>query len=490
MRRLLALLITLGAAALTSRGADLDAQVQAVLADKLLSRAQIGVQVIRLGDSAAMSPLVYEYHAKSTFIPASNLKIITTSAALDALGADFRFRTLLIQRGDDLVLVGDGDPTLGDAELLKKVGWEPTTVFKNWAEALARRGLSHVENVLVDDSVFEQNGIHPRWPADQMQLRYCAETGGVNLNANCLDFFLATTGDGNIVNYRTSPPTEYLTVRNTCISGGDNAVRLTRKTTSNLVDLSGTCPQSSGVSVTVTVHDPAMYAVTVLAEQLKAAGIRVTGKIDRDRTVRASLVNAATRSAVTTQASTAPAWQLLAVHETPLAQVLARANKDSVNLYAECLCKRLGFASSGESGSWQNGTVAVGTFLRKLGVSDDEFKLDDGSGMSKQNRVSPNAIVQVLTYNFFGPNKQTFFTSLSIAGTDGTLERRFPNTDLRGRVFGKSGFVEGVSSLSGYLKGRDDQWYAFSILMNGIPHQSNSMIKPLQEAIVKAVEGK
>lgn len=490
---------------------NLDAQIQAVLADKLLARATVGIEFVRLGDSPASSKVVYEFNSHGRFTPASNLKVVTTSAALDGLGADFRFRTLLVQRGEDLVLIGDGDPTLGDAEMLRKFGWEPTTVFKNWATALAKRGMTHVNNVIVDDSVFEENGIHPRWPIDQMQLRYCAETGGVNLNTNCVDFFLATTGAGNVVNYRTSPPTDYLTVRNRCISGGENAIQLTRRSTSNVVDLSGTCPQSSGVPVSVTVHDPAMFAVTVLAEQLKAAGIRVNGSVTRDRTIRATLEKtpastqaaevhpavAAATAPTTQQATTAsatvpptvPAWQLLAVHETPIMQVIARANKDSVNLYAECLGKRLGFATTGESGSWQNGPAAVGAFLRKLGVSDEEFELDDGSGMSKQNKVSPNTLVTVLSYDHFGPNQQAYFNSLSVAGVDGTLEHRFPGSDLRGRLVGKSGFVEGVSSLSGYFKGRDGKWYAFSILMNGIPRLSNSMIKPLQEAIVKAVDG-
>ena len=176
------------------------------------------------------------------------------------------------------------------------------------------------------------------------------------------------------------------------------------------------------------------------------------------------------------------------MHETPLSQVLGRANKDSINLYAECLCKRLGFAVTHQSGSWENGTAAVGAFLQKAGVDESEFHLDDGSGLSKQNHISPSAITKVLMYDYFSDNRQVFINSLSVAGADGTLERRFANSDLRGRVFGKSGFVKGVSSLSGFLEAKDGNWYAFSILMNGIPELSNSAIKPLQEAIVRAVD--
>jgi D-alanyl-D-alanine carboxypeptidase/D-alanyl-D-alanine-endopeptidase (penicillin-binding protein 4) len=167
--------------------------------------------------------------------------------------------------------------------------------------------------------------------------------------------------------------------------------------------------------------------------------------------------------------------------------VLARANKDSVNVYAESLCKRIGAAATNEPGSWKNGIAANGAFLTKIGVSPAEFKFDDGCGLSKENTISANALCQVLAHNWHSKDvKDAFFTSLSIAGKDGTLEMRFQGTDLRGRVFGKSGFVNGVRTLSGYLKAKDDNWYAFSILMNSLADTVTG--KNLQEFIVRAVD--
>jgi D-alanyl-D-alanine carboxypeptidase/D-alanyl-D-alanine-endopeptidase (penicillin-binding protein 4) len=491
MKRLLFLAVLVAPLANLSR-ADLPADVRAVLSDRLLSRASVGIEVVRLTGSAQSSPVIFKLESEIPLTPASNMKLVTTSAALDTLGADFRFRTLLVRRGEDLALIGDGDPAFGDTELLKKFGWDSTTVFRNWAEALRKRGVTRIDNVYVDDSVFEENSLHKNWPTDHDQLsrRYSAEVGGLNLNANCVDFFLVTTGLGSPCGYRTVPPaTEYLNVRNLCITGGDNAINLGRQAGTNNVTLAGTCPQSSGVPQSVTVHDPSLFAATVFAETLRSVGITVSGKAGRDRSIRAVVTSAAaTSAAAPTTAPSAKEWQVLAMHETPIGQVLARANKDSMNLYAEALCKRLGFAASGESGSWENGTAAVGAFLKKAGADESEFQLDDGCGLSHQNRISPNAIVRVLMHDYFGPNRQTFFASLSIAGSDGTLAHRFGNTDLRNRVFGKSGFVRGVSCLSGYLEARDGYWYAFSILMNGIPDESNSAIKPLQEAIVRAVD--
>ncbi|MDB5301207.1 MAG: D-alanyl-D-alanine carboxypeptidase/D-alanyl-D-alanine-endopeptidase, partial [Phycisphaerales bacterium] len=105
--------------------------------------------------------------------------------------------------------------------------------------------------------------------------------------------------------------------------------------------------------------------------------------------------------------------------------------------------------------------------------------------------ISPHGLARVLTFNFYGKNHDLFFSTLSVAGVDGTLDDRFRHADvrdLRRRVVGKSGFIEGVSTISGYLKARDEQWYAFSIMMNGIPRLSNSEIKQLQEKIIKAVD--
>jgi serine-type D-Ala-D-Ala carboxypeptidase/endopeptidase (penicillin-binding protein 4) len=300
----------------------------------------------------------------------------------------------------------------------------------------------------------------------------------MNLNLNCLDFYVAPTGPlpGQLTGFVTDPPTRYASVRNQCVSGADNAIDLTRQFGSNDVILRGSCRAKNEQPVSVTLHDPGLYAATVLAETLTAAGIHVSGPVARDLTVRASL------------ARLGPAdrgqWELVAVHETPIAQALARANKDSVNLYAECLCKRLAFAVTGASGSWKDGTAAVGAMLKEIGVPDAQYRLDDGCGLSKDNAISAHALVSVLTFDYLSPNRQTFLDSLSVAGADGTLEKRFEGTDLRGRVMGKSGYVDMVSTLSGFLRARDDNWYAFSILFNGIPGGG----KPLQEAIVRAID--
>jgi D-alanyl-D-alanine carboxypeptidase/D-alanyl-D-alanine-endopeptidase (penicillin-binding protein 4) len=461
--------------------AELAGDIRAVLGDKLLNKGQVGVEIIRLGSSEADARTIYEYKSTTPRIPASNLKVITTSTALEKLGADFQFKTILAGRGADIALVGDGDPSLGDAEMLRKVGWDVDTVFKNWAQALNKRGITEVHDIFVDDSIFDQNFSNPDWPLDQQHKRYVAQVGGVNLNANCLDFYLRTRGMGQLVEFHIDPPTRYAMVQNACVMGQDNAVWLSRKPWTNEIVLRGETNASNDEPISVTIHDPPMFAGTVLAETFAANGVKVTGTVQRDGSIRDSLNGKPTTNPV-------GPWTAIAVHTTPLSTVIARANKDSMNLYAECLCKRIGAAMSGQSGSWENGTAATAAFLQSLDVSKDEFNLDDGCGLSKKNSISPNAMAKVLEHNFYSKQHDAFMNSLAVAGVDGTFESRFRDGNLRGRVMGKSGYVEGVSALSGYLKAKDGQWYVFSILMNGVPSGSNSMAKALQEKIVKAID--
>src|SRR5580700_8687575 len=187
--------------------AELADEIKNVLADSLLTHAQASIDVVRLGDEPQHCTAVYQYHSELPLAPASNLKLATTSAALDTFGPDFHYHTRLLMHGRDLVLVGDGDPALGDGESLHKAGWEIITLFHNWAAALVQKGITHVDNVLVDDSIFDTEFFHPHWDVLQRNKNFSAEVGGVNFNANCVDFFFAVHTIGGVVTYRMDPAT-------------------------------------------------------------------------------------------------------------------------------------------------------------------------------------------------------------------------------------------------------------------------------------------
>lgn len=432
---------------------DLAEDVRAIVTSKAAAKGQIGVQIVRLGASPSDSPVVAAHNAATPLVPASNLKLLTTSAALQVLGGDFRYSTQLLMDGDALIVLGDGDPTLGDAELLKKHGWTTTTLFENWAELLKSHGHFRVGEVIVDDSIFDEEFFHPSWPADQAHRRYAAQVAGLNLNGNCLDFFLMPGRRGEVVSYRTDPPTAYAKVNNTCVFGPRNAVWLSRELGTNHVILKGETNAANEEPISVSLHDPSLYFGTVLIETLRKNGIEVAGQVRRERRGLNGWSHAT----------------LLARHETPIEVVIRRANKDSVNLYAEALMKRLALGPRARpegGGSWALGRSALSAYLSALGVKAAERVIEDGSGLSRANRLSANAITRLLVADFFGPNRQMFLDSLAVGGVDGTLDNRFRD-DLKGRVFAKTGYVANARCLSGFVRTKSDDWYAFAILING-----------------------
>ena len=470
------------------------------------AKSSVAVSVRRLDDAGPTT--LFTHRSDEAMIPASNLKVLTSAAALHTLGEDFRFRTRLYVRvhedgTHEAAVVGDGDPSFGDAELLRGIdGWGTRTVFESWANALKASGITRIERLRLDDSVFDDAYEQPNWPDNQRHLWYEAQVSGLNLNMNCLDVHLRR-GSGSTMLHRLDPPTEYVTVENTCRRGSRNAVWLSRERGSDTIILKGQTNASEQGPMRVTVENPTSYFGTVMAETLTAAGIEV-GEVVTDRTVRSTLAEPALSrgpaqgddpnggaEAGDWDALDEPAWHLLAVHETPLSTVLARTNKDSINLYAEALLKRTAFEITGEPGSWQAGEAAVKEFLTSLDVKADPVQMDDGSGMSRLNRVTANAMTGVLAAMFNGEHFETFRVSLSEAGADGTLESRFRDSDrsdLQGRVFGKTGYIDGVSTFTAYLHGRDGRWYAVSVLVNDVPGGQVWKAKQLQEDVVLALD--
>lgn len=459
---------------------DLAGDIRAVLQDRYMQRVDAAVVVWALGrDTGNDNKSLFEHQPTKPLIPASNLKLVTTGAALSVLKPDFRFQTVLVARASvggafEVAIVGDGDPTFGDLKLLEGTGWNATTVFRTWADLLKKVGITRISRLLVDDSIFDRQFFQPSWPADQENQHYCAQVAGLNLNANTVWFDVRPGKPGEAPSWTIKPETGYVTVRNLATTSSKNAVWLARDRGSNQVSLRGECSEPA-LGLRVTIHDPALFAGTVALETFRAAGIEVSEGPQRAEDVHAQLK------------ADAGKWKVIAIHQTPLAQVINRTNKDSINLYAESLCKRMGFAATGQSGSWSNGTAAMASYLRSLGIADDQYRLDDGCGLSRKNAISAGAIVRVLADGFHGSASKTFVGSLAVGGMDGTLDNRFGGS-LRGRVFAKSGYINQVSALSGYLRAADGNWYAFSILMNDVPSGTNGTAKEMQERIVQAID--
>ena len=456
--------------------------------ERLVAQARLGhkgwaVRVLELasgpappGQRRATRGVLYEYEPQRGLVPASNMKLATTAAALDLLGPAFQFETVLARRGNDLVIIGAGDPTTGDPVLAERDKVKPEQFLLDWAAALRRRGLTHVAgDLLVDDTIFDRREIHPNWPKEQLLRWYEAPVAGLNYNNNCLDVWAWPTKPGKPVGYRTRPPTAYVRIVNKCVTAGKKKITLslTRMPGTNRIQLGGKCPVKMAGPQNVTVHDPSMLLATFAKEVFAQQGVSIAGgpRRHRVRDARGEL----------------PAdVEVLAVHRTPFADVLWRANTRSLNMVAECLFKRLGaHAETGSGvgpapGSWESGRHRVNRFLRRVGIPAHSCMVDDGSGMSRANIATVYAFTEILAYVFDRPYRKMFIDSLAVAGKSGTLKRRLASRHVRGKVFGKTGTLRDVMSLSGYVNPREDVWFCFSMILNDAGGERRARYRKLE----------
>jgi D-alanyl-D-alanine carboxypeptidase/D-alanyl-D-alanine-endopeptidase (penicillin-binding protein 4) len=410
------------------------------------------------------------------FAPASNMKLITTAAALDLFGRDHAFKTTLAVRGDDLVVVGGGDPSFGDAAIEGVKG--PVAELAKWAAALKAKGVTSVAGgIVVDDSHFDGEFVHPNWPRDQLNEWFCAPVGGLNLNTNCVEVVIAERGAGARFNLAG----DWLTLVNQAKAGGaGGGVSLLHGKAENEIILRGSLGAIPRDGVSVTIRDPGLFFGNALRKVLIDNGISVAGPVRRER-VRAA------------DGSLPAGVNVVAVHETPLPTVLARCNKRSQNLYAECLIKSLGAAwtpgaappppDADTATTWGRGSLMVRRFLGKLHLPDEGVRILDGSGLSRENAVSPMLLTELLRYMHGAPDAEVFRESLAVGGVDGTLAKRMRDAGVRGNVLAKTGFIRGVSGLSGYVRTAQG-WIAFSMLFNDVKG-STSGVKEMEDEICR-----
>ncbi len=493
----LGLALLLGAIASTARG-DLDLKMQTLVRRSDVGKTAIALYAVDLSNGLVLA----RQNADEPMMPASNFKLITSATALHTLGHDFVFETKLILHNpsagngpqDDAILVvrGDGDPSFGDEAILRVHGGDVGDVealLQLWVDAVKKANVRKVHRLILDDSVFDHTFTHPSWPADQLNRWYCAQVAGINFFTNCLDVYPTPAGSvGETPLVKIVPEAPFIPATNLATTGATDTFWISRKIDSNEITFRGTVKHKRIKPVNVTVHDPAMFFGQALADRLKRAGIAV-GEVGRP-TPRDVLGDGKT----------------LHVIRTPLPLVLERCNKNSQNLYAEALLKRSGRKVTGAPGSFENGAAAVRLFLQKqIGTAAASVNTADGSGLSRDNRVTARIMVDVLTAMHKDAKAGRIFRqSLSIAGKDGTLDDRL--TNLKGRVYGKTGYISGVSCLSGYLvipgakaaantaaaptstdDADDVRVIAFSFLFNDLKTSLDVVMK-LQDGLVKMID--
>lgn len=449
--------------------ATLAAQLEHILTNHSQPKVRLGAKVIDLSSGRVLLDL----NGEQPMVPASNMKLMVMCATLDAFGKDYHFKTTLALRGNDLIVVGGGDPTIGDERLAQKAKKPETEIFQAWAAKLKAAGVTHVKgNIIIDDSMFDREFIHPHWPAPQFQAWYEAPIGGLNFGSNCVDVSVKPTKPGTPAEISLVPPNTMLEIANKSVTGAKQSVSATRPREKDVILVSGSV--SKGVKLgPISVRDPGLYFGYVFKTVLASNGIQVDGHV--------------VRQPVHLDKDRLPAEaRVIDTYRAPITWALARAGKQSLGMMAEAMIKLLGWKSGGV-GSWENGRHALTSFLQKAKVPASQFTIDDGSGLSRNNRLAPAASTAVLQFMYSAPGGQfeTLLEVISHAGIDGTLEKRMKQPPTRGKVFAKTGYIDGVRTLAGYVQTKSGKWVAFAFFYNGAT--GTKPLSNLQDQACKAI---
>lgn len=461
--------LTLAPAALAQ---SLQRQIEQALRAAGLDQARVGVVVL---DASTDRELV-SINAETPLIPASNMKVLTSGAAVTVLGHDFAFRTALQVQDDRLIVKGAGDPGLADFELLKEMNLDVEDLVQVWIDAVKKHG-APIREVVIDDRAFDRELFHPTWPTDQLNRWYCAQVSGLNFHANVLRVYAKPGAPGGVPAISVEPNAEWVTFNNRgeTRTSGSNTIWIARPNLANEFTVYGAVRFPLGEPVEVALHDPARFVGDLLADRMMNAGLARPS-------VRLAQGEESFEGATT-----------IAIVRTPMDVVLRRCNVSSHNLYAEALLKRMGHDATGRPGSWASGAAVVRMAMqRRLGPSDaSSVQIADGSGMSRDNKVSAGVLGRWLaSFDANDENDRAFIESLPRAGLDGTLRNRFRGMNPTHEIRAKTGYIRDVSTLSGYVTDvQTGQRYIFSILINDFPAKvSLSTIRDMQDRIVLMID--
>jgi serine-type D-Ala-D-Ala carboxypeptidase/endopeptidase (penicillin-binding protein 4) len=435
-------------------------------------KARWGVFVMSLTDGRVL----YSRDSEKLFTPASNMKIYPTAVALDLLGPDFRWRTSVYASTEptatgvidgDVILYGRGAPDLDSKNGLTAL-----------ADQMQRRGVHQVRGKIIgEESYFrgEQYGIGWQW--NDLQWYYGAPPSALSVDENAAE---VTMGPGN----KSADPASVVITPNdgrlelannatTADRGAATTIGIKRSLSDNNVVVWGEFPMGGhAYSMFLSIHDPARRAATIFKQLLNARGIQVEGDIEtRDFRVPES-----------NRLDPQKAIELAYIESVPLANIVRTTNKESNNLYAELILRRLG-KEKGTSvpdpdprknivrGDDEAGIAVIKKWLSDHGINVSSLALHDGSGLSRLDLITPESTARLLDIAAKASWRQSFYDSLPVAGHDGTLQGRLINSS--GRIVAKTGSLTYDHSLSGYAITQSGNVLAFSIICNDATGQSH-----------------
>ena len=458
--------------------ADLRSRIDEIVRQPALEPGFFAVKIVSLDNGQ----IIYEQDANKFVRPASNMKLYTVATAFDRLTPDFHFVTSVYAKEKledgkvkgDLIIYGRGDPSIAarfnNGDYFKGIN--------DLADRIVAAGAKRIKGDLVgDESYFSGPPIGSGWEWEDLTWSYGAQVSALSINDNAVDINIKPGPSvGAPVTITTGPPSSsFMTIVNratTSPKGSRGDLHIYRGLGANSLELTGTLPLGdAGFVGGVSIPDPALAFVSMLRDALMKRGVKIDGQV---RTVTA-------RSGASMISGPAQPSQLAVVEIASLASpsfdsVAAQTLKPSQNQYTELILRTLGkqmVSAPGETGRTRDdeerGLEIVKTFLRQAGVNDNDVALNDGSGLSRNDLISANTTVQLLTFMSKHKYFAQFRDALPIAGVDGTLRTRMKGTPAEGNLRAKTGSLSSVASLSGYVTTAAGEHLVFSMMLNNYP---------------------
>lgn len=445
-----------------------------------MKNASVAVSIISSEDGS----VVYEYESYRSLTPASIIKLATTAAALELLGPEYTFKTFFGYTGKtdsktgilkgDLIIKGGGDPALGSSNFAGHYG----DFAGSWIKDLKKAGIKQVEGrIIADDSRYDYLPIPAGWIWEDAGNYYGAGVYGISVFDNTYEIHFRTSSDSTIPVISGIYPAECRSeLENRLIASGNTdkgyvfAVPYSREGW-----MAGTIPVNRDDFVLkASITDPPLIIARILQRKLADEGITVNGTPVTSRLLN----NKPPAGVVLLSGTTSP----------PLKEIVRLLNHKSINLYAEHLTKELGLVY-GKSPSTAEGIRIITEFLEKTGTDPSGLTLEDGSGLSPLDAVSPRLMSSLLFHmKKKGKHFPEYVESLPEGGKEGTLRNSFKDTVFNSALKAKSGSMPGVRAFAGYLTARTGKEMAFCIIVNHFSGPGQDIVSGIEEILKETIQ--
>lgn len=453
-----------------TQDSQLAGSVSNLIMDPFLKHGTLGFVLYDLDSSKT----ILEENQEKSLIPASTLKLVTTATALEVLGADYTFKTTLGYTGNiedstlkgDLVIVGGGDPTLGSPRF-------QTDPFDQWViDQLHQKGIKQVTgNIVLDASRYESNHPH-NWIWGDIGNYYGAGSYGINYIDNTYNLYFKSGAAGTQTKITSIEPDLGLLQINNEVQAArisSDQAYIFGEAFNNAKTIKGQIPQyRKDFKVRGAIPDPALWLGTILGQTLNNQNISWKGKV------------------LPQYQKPAGEYMKLGVYNSPPLQTIVRVtNMVSMNLYAETMAREIALSLGVRQPNTEEAANKIEQHWKSKGVNIDGLKLSDGSGLSRNNLITPEQLATILIKMYNGENKDAYMQSLPVSGKSGTMRRMGAGTVAEGRVMAKSGYINGIRTYSGYITTVSGRHLAFVVMANNFTCSAHQMKKKIEKLMVE-----